>query len=446
MPALPLTPQLSKELTAALRRPLSPAKIAFQIVAIQLRVWLADETNQACRPWYIFCLELYPRGKVINQEIHRPASQKPSPSAILSFLARHITDPPSGESSQRPTHVSFVDSELTSLLSPHISHLKIETGTLSLADGVADYVKAFSDKLVKMDRATRGDAAERQGILSVKDVTPPVVERLMNSAKDMYATKPWTRFPENIALEFRFPSEPNETYRPRYYATVLGSGDKAYGFAIMPSLKTLREKYKRAMLSQTTFDEDMAPPMDIMQDDTLVCAACGKRVGESSDETGGRYVDRCGGCKRLLYCSERCQKLDWRERHKDECELASEDEEFVFKRDEWAWLKRELALLYLDPTAVPFDDLDAFEEHGWKFIEESSPPLYPMLFVNVVGPSLLGGKMDRPTNGEVEYATLVASALTECVTPPPKDGIVHLKSGVSISFAENLAETMRVPL
>lgn len=337
---------------------------------------------------------------------------------------------------------------ITDLLLPHLACLKINTGTLTLADGVSEFVKKYSEKIISIDRGTRGDAAERPGLLSVPSITPPVAGDLMAAAVAMYEAQPWRGIPEHLALEIRLP-EDNDAYRRRYYATVLGSDEKVYGIALVASLKNLRDKYCRAMLGKMSdSDESDDETVPIIRetrmgdDDIFLCACCGKRVGETVSDDGGRYVERCVGCQRLLYCNQTCQKLDWRERHREECNEAKTNGEYVFKREKWAWLRREVALLFLDPTAIPFDDLDAYEEHGWRYVD-ASPTLYAMPFVTVQGSTSMSNRMDRPTLQEIIDLTLITKALTECVSPPPTEGILHLASGVSIAVAENLADSSR---
>lgn len=460
---------LAAKLESAQKVVVSESKLVYQIVAVQLRVWLADQKDVACRPWYIFCLELYPRGKVVNQVIHSPASEKPQPHALLRFLLNHIVNPPAGEKRARPTNVSFIDQYETDALRPFLSKLKIEVGTLSLADGIDEYVRLFSNKLIDMDKASRGEASERPGLLSVKGVAPDMVADLMHSAVEWFRVRQWKRIPEHIALEIRLPSSDGTTYRDRYYVTILGSDGKAFGFVLMPSLTNLRDKYRRTILRKTAdhdSSDDERVDLDLTgqsnggghaytrrqhavsktTDDILLCGACGKRVGETFSPDGAKYVYRCGGCRRLLYCDERCQKLDWRERHRYECQQATTDPDFIFKREEWAWLQREVALIFLDPTSIPFDDLDAYEKHNWDYIKDSSPPTYPMPMVTVQGSTSVLNKMDRPSPKELNFITLIAKALTECHSPPPPDGIMHLVSGVSVSFAENLAQSIHVQM
>jgi MYND finger len=441
---------LAPKIDQALRLPQSENKVAFQIVPVQLRAWVVDQNDVVCRPHYMACLELYPRGKVINQRIHIPASRVPDPEALLHFLLDHMLEPPTGEPRQRPTHVSFVDESVASICAPVLAKLRIEGGFLTLADGVEDYVKKFSDKLVSTDRASRGDAAERPGLLSVPGVTNQAALKLMTDAVAMYRVAPWKRVAEHIALQVTLPPPlGSKMRRLKYFATVLGSDEKALGFALVPSLTTLRTKYRRAMSGALAgiddiddADPDAGAAGGSLAVGELLCAGCGQRVGEE-ERDGARYVDRCGGCKRLLYCDDECQRRDWALRHREECRLAGADADFIFRRDEWAWMRRELALLFVNPTSIPFDDLDAGAANDWPFIGDATPPLYPMAFVTVDSPTAAGRRVDRPSAEELRIMSLVAMALTECSAPPPADGAVHLANGVALRVAENLTTSTR---
>lgn len=440
--ALQLTPALARQLKAVTKVSRPSAQHALQIVALQARVWAADENDSACRPWYILCLELYPRGKVINHMLGSPPSRCPSAADLFTFLLDHIEKPPEGELSVLPSHVSFVDEAVTAAVAPHLARLRVRCETLTLADGVMDYIKRFSTKMVERGRATRSNAAERPGLLSVGGVTPAQISLLMEAAVAMHNTAPWTRIPEHVALQIRLPShQPHQSYRQRFYVTILGSDEKVYGFALVASLAMLRDKYRRVMSNRTgNGGIDVKP----IASDVYVCAACGRRVGENGPGSE-RWVNRCTGCRRLLYCDEECQRVDWRMRHMRECHEAKDDPDYVFRREQWEWLDRELALLFLDPTAIPFDDLDSFSTHRWKFINDQSPPLYPLGFVSVQASDGVTSRRDLPTADEINTMTLVAQGLTECVSTPPSDSILHLANGVSISLAENLAESIPVP-
>lgn len=445
--------EFAVKLSEAAKLPQAENKVALQIVPVQLRAWIVDQNDVVCRPYYIACLELYPRGKVLNARIHFPASEKPEASALAEFLVDHMLQPPTGEPRQRPTHVSFVDKDVVKECAPVMSKLRLEGGHLTLADGVTDYVRTFSDKLVKMDRASRGDTSEHPGILSVSGVTAKAGTDLMTRAVEMYQAAPWKRVNECIALEATVPApSSSKAHKLRFYVSVLGSGENVTGFAVMASLDALRAKYRRSKegaLANLSIDDDdddaetsegtTASRSPVSSSGELLCACCGCRVGEDVEADGCRYVHRCGGCKRLLYCDDQCQQLDWGQRHRSECKSAAADKEYIFQRDEWTWLRREQALLFVDPTSVPFDDLDSATEHNWPHIEYTSPPLYPMVFVTIEGngePSQR--RVDRPTAGEVQVMTALATALTDCAATPPGDGEVFLPNGVSLRVAENL--------
>lgn len=444
--------ELAAKVNEASKLPQAENKVAFQIVAIQLRAWIVDQRDVVCRPYYIACLELYPRGKVLNARIHSPASEEPDASALAEFLVDHMLKPPSGEPRQRPTHVSFVDKDVVRECSPIMAKLKLEGGHLTLADGVTDYVRSFSDKLVKRDRASRGDTSEHPGILTSPGVTVSAATDLMHRAVAMYAASPWKRIEECVALEAIVPAPAGAKGKRknlRFYVSVLGSGGSVTGFAVMSSLDSLRSKYRRSkegFVEDLSLDEDDAERSEgttnsrspVSSSGELLCACCGYRVGENVEADGCRYVYRCGGCKRLLYCDTTCQRLDWCRRHRSECAAAAADKEYVFHREEWNRLKRELALLFVDPTSVPFDDLDSTREHSWPVIQSTSPPLHPMAFVTIDAGTPSQRKVDRPKADEVQVLTSLATALTHCAAKPPGDGEVMLPNGVSLRVAENL--------
>lgn len=531
--ALHLSNDLRTRLQAVSKLGQSTNNHALQVVCLQARVWAADENDQACRPWYILCLEIYPRGKVVNHRIHKPASLRPRPSDIFAFILDHMKSPPDGEASIRPTHVSFVDRDLELALNPHLTRLKIKCEHLVMADGVMEYMSKFSDRLVERGQATRGDSGERPGMMSGKGVTKEMIAALMRAATEMHEVQPWKRIPEHVALEVRLPSEgvmmndrhlgsggsssssnnnssntnsngdvgntidgkhnqyadggsmPNQKQssrpvidrkkirnRDKFYVTVLGCDDSVYGFVLVSSLAMLRDKYRRVIgkrtgvdMSRTRLpsssssddDDDNSTSSNnentdhsnngfcsALASDVLVCAMCGTRVGEEGPGTE-RWVNRCSACRRLYYCDEVCQYKDWGLRHMMECEAAQNDSEYVFIRPEWAWIDREVALLFLDPTAVPFDDLDGFTQHGWDAVLSTSPPSYPLPVVSVQTSDGLSSRRDVPTAKEIIALTHIANGLKECVSVPPNDGTLHLTNGLSVSLAENLAETIPLP-
>ncbi len=438
-----LTDELRGMLARAAKVPHPKHKQSLQIHPVQLRLW-ADDDGVAVRPWYVVVLELYPRGKVVNQYLARPVAQKPGPDQILRALLRHILEPPEGARA-RPAHVAVVERGVHAALQAVLPKAFTRLECTTLADGLDDYVNAFSERMVASDKGTRADGSQRAGLLRA-GVGAREAGALATTACAMWRMGPWKRIVDTIALRAVVPVDDVRTQT--YYVSVLGNDDDSVkGFALMPTLAALRAKYRRhnkAAVCDVDVGATNKPHVDL---DKLLCAACGRCLATDSQRARRRpddgeraqlYVYRCSGCGRVMYCNEKCQRVDWKARHRTECEKARTDENFVFERKEWAWLNRELALLFVDPTAVPFDDLDAFEQHAWPLIDNENPPLYPFAFVTVIQDQMLQPRVERPGPREVEVLTMIASALAECTAPPPEDTTLHLKNGVSISVCEDL--------
>lgn len=98
---------------------------ALQIDAQHTRMWADDDGGLICRQWYFVCLELYPHGKVVNDELARPSSRFPTPAYLLSFLLRHMHSTPPEEVSISPTHVSFLYESETLSLKPDLARLQL---------------------------------------------------------------------------------------------------------------------------------------------------------------------------------------------------------------------------------------------------------------------------------------------------------------------------------
>lgn len=443
--------EMSRLLGQAGRMEASKSKQALQLHSVQLRLWASDDNGQAIRPWYVLVLELYPRGKVVNQYLADPAGEKPDAKQLLRALLKHIVSPPAGERAVRPTHVSVCEEADVTLFNAVNNRLRAEISVLTPADGVRDYVRKFSDKLVDSGRATRTDGAEREGLL-VSGVSSGAALRLAKAAVEMYKAAPWDAIPDHIALAIRAPSD-----GAVFYASVLGgSKDSVCGFALMPTLSALRAKYRRAnggaAANGATANNDISGASSLDRD-ALLCAACGCRVADAHgalhavDDEVEMSVSRCGGCRRVVYCDVSCQRSDWKRRHRTECgRVAADKKTKLDEREEWCWLRRELALLFVDATAVPFDDLDLFDEHRWPCIDskDEQPALFPFSFVTIVGaPNMptVQPRVERPTPKEVETLIAVANALVECSAPPPPKTTLFLKGGASLAVREDLRES-----
>eukprot|EP00172_Hildenbrandia_rubra_P004430 Plantae.Rhodophyta-Hildenbrandia_rubra.ctg8962.p1 GENE.Plantae.Rhodophyta-Hildenbrandia_rubra.ctg8962~~Plantae.Rhodophyta-Hildenbrandia_rubra.ctg8962.p1 ORF type:complete len:447 (+),score=55.45 Plantae.Rhodophyta-Hildenbrandia_rubra.ctg8962:127-1467(+) len=414
----------------------SAAKVVWQVVAEPMRFWVADERDQVCRPYYLLLLEIYPRGKVIHYSIHSPAADPPLPIHYAKFIMKYMLDPGVGEERARPTMISFVDNDLRMALAPLTDVLNVEVKTLVIADGVDDFVRKLSKGLVDKGKATRGDAAERPGLLISEGITASMMKEFMGKCVELFRNAPWDAVDESLAVEVTFPKEATTIQNP-LYATILGSTKKIQGLALMATLNALRAKFKSARGLEDANSDDTTQENRVLG--VLVCAFCGKRTDRGKKD-GALFVNRCGGCKRLLYCDRSCQKRDWGKRHRFEC-LQARDVDYVFKRDEWAWLRRELAILFVDPTTMPFDDLDAIRAHSMPFLEDQSPPLYPLAFVTKTDSGLYANKMTRPTSTELLLLSMTCDALIENGSRVLSKSPVRFSNGVILRVVEDLAKT-----
>lgn len=467
------------------------SKRVWQIVAVPLRVWATDPASgRVVRPYYNLALELYPSGTVSGcGRVQTRVDVPPPASELLRFALAAMAEPVGDNAPRvRPDVVTFVDAATTAAATPALTAAGIEPQTLSLADGVAEYVASLSAKMVEKDTAAVGDASNHPGLLRTPGVTVSVLRSLHDSAALMAAARPWRVLPESIAL--RFTSLDGRVY----YVSVFGSDGDATGFVAAPSLVALQAKFTRATgRGAPVFSEGEDVPT-VYGGEVVTCAACGRRLAErgqtrrraaaaaaagitapgvgdgksvgggsadGTDDTSGSLIDRCSRCHVVHYCGPACQARDWVARHRAECTDAEAGPRLA-PRHEAAWTRRELALLLCDPTAVPFDDLDVVAEHGLAPVtgdpDKPKPDgggvLYPVPFVTVaqggaVGadaaggqpPSLAGGAkpgVDRPILSEIEFLDAAARALAELEAPPQR-GLEVAAQGLRICTERNMA-------
>lgn len=218
-------------------------KRVWQIVAVPLRVWATDPaTGRVIRPYYNLALELYPSGTVSGCGRVRTRVDVPPPASELLRFALAAMAEPAGDNAPRvrPDVVTFVDAATTAAATPALTAVGIEPQTLSLADGVAEYVASLSAKMVEKDTAAVGDASNHPGLLRTPGITVSVLRSLHDSAAAMATARPWRVLPESIALRFT-------TLNGRvYYVSVFGSDGDATGFVAAPSLVALQAKFTRA--------------------------------------------------------------------------------------------------------------------------------------------------------------------------------------------------------
>ncbi|OSX69296.1 hypothetical protein BU14_1650s0002 [Porphyra umbilicalis] len=457
--------KLVRALPASSRAASGGSKRVWQIVSLPLRVWATDPaTGAVIRPFYMLALELYPSGSVsaCGRVRERPA-EHPPPLELLRFALASMAEPAGDNGPRvRPDVVTFLDEATTALATPPLAAAGMEAQTLTLAEGVSEYVASLSNKMVEKDTAAVGDVSGHPGLLRSPGVTVDVLRSMHASAAAMAAARPWRYLPERLAL--RVTALDGRVY----FVSVFGSDGDATGFVAAPSLVALQAKFTRATGMGTPVLADGVEVPSVYGGEVVLCAACGRRLAEKGrprprppcagatgrsadgaaagdDGVSGTPVNRCSRCHAVYYCGRPCQVRDWAARHHAECTDAEAGPRLA-ARPEGVWVRRELALILCDPTAVPFDDLDAIAEHGLggmagdpdKPKPDAGGVLYPVPFVTVAGAGAGGGGggaagsdaagltakpgVERPGLQELELLDAVARALAE-VTEPPARGV-----------------------
>mmetsp|Transcript_7011 Transcript_7011/g.30811 ORF Transcript_7011/g.30811 Transcript_7011/m.30811 type:complete len:385 (-) Transcript_7011:4970-6124(-) len=357
-------------------------RMAWQFGVKRLRLWVwDDEQDRAERPYSMLVMELYPRGTVITNLLASPVGTYPNSIDALHMLLKQMVDPAEDEKLQRPVQISFIDEKLLEFCREPLVSIGIEVVKLTEATGVEDYITKFSNKLIERGRASRGDAAERPGVHKGVGIQRQALEQYFSASRKLYSSKPWRRIDEVCAIEAEWLKGGEKRY-----VTVLGSSDRTYGVAVMGSIQALRRKYARA---SGTYDVEK----DI--EANMLCGNCGK---EPTTETF-----RCTACRRLFYCDQDCQRANWKQ-HQYECKDPSKLEHVTRE----VWNKREQTMVFLDSSAVPFDDLEYAEVNEFWDAQSSK---FPLIFVSIQGSPMLPPRVVRPTPEELEWMTMLISAL-----------------------------------
>jgi len=80
-------------------------------------------------------------------------------------------------------------------------------------------------------------------------------------------------------------------------------------------------------------------------------------ASDSASVSAGLRLQRCGRCKRVLYCDAACQRGHYAS-HAAQCKRDAVSDPVIGGR---AWGERELVLLLEAPPSLPFDDLDWYD-------------------------------------------------------------------------------------
>eukprot|EP00184_Porphyridium_aerugineum_P001856 CAMPEP_0184698702 /NCGR_PEP_ID=MMETSP0313-20130426/5222_1 /TAXON_ID=2792 /ORGANISM="Porphyridium aerugineum, Strain SAG 1380-2" /LENGTH=479 /DNA_ID=CAMNT_0027157673 /DNA_START=33 /DNA_END=1472 /DNA_ORIENTATION=+ len=458
-----LSPELSTLLSKCLKLELRQ-RLLWQIDAFRLRVWVADDDGVPVRPFLIILNELYPRGCVLSSRMPdrtpgRKHNVKPDATELAIFALKKMLDPAEGQAPVRPQTLHCSDESLVEPLRKIFSKIGVLVSYLSVAEGIDEHVKVYSRKLIEKDMATSGDAGELPGLYKVKGVGEDLALQVYRSLVEMYKAAPWDKgLTENLAFKTDFESNFVDN-SVASFVTILGANDvKSRGFAAGNSVRVMKLKFMKATIQHGDND------IDAFADIEYRCAACGKEYEE------GAHVFRCSGCKLVYYCSDECQRKDWKDNnHKSECskwrDAKPGDNPPTIVRA--CWRRRELVLLFTEDVAAPFEDLDFIERHKLELpsevVEEDDEEeeegndekkkqkeskvehnlrkvtLYPVPFVTVSGAGF-APTVVRPELRELRWMKSMAEALshTKYVGTSPLE-ITTPQFKCTLSLASNFA-------
>eukprot|EP00166_Cyanidium_caldarium_P000462 ctg_1175.g378 len=297
----------------------------------------------------------------------------------------------------------------------------------------------FAEKLVAQGKGTSSLAAEQPGLVdAVRErghsaAAIALVARYFRTAAAWYRRAPWTRIPDRWLFRVETPTDSGGHSFQTFFVAILGG--RTPGLVAMPSVRGARKRYQ-ASVKGADATADAADDIP----DTVFCAHTGHVLP-------GPYAWRCSRCHAAYYLDESAQRADWR-RHAPECDRivaapepasASSTADTVRIQRPF-WCQVELVHMYMEESALPFDDLDAIGEHQWPIAE---PPgaSWPVPFVTRSGPALLQPKVERPTRHQLEWLTdmlewMLADGHLECMVGKCP---AVTETSARVSFVEDMA-------
>jgi hypothetical protein len=355
---------------------------------------------------------------------------------------------------------------------------------LAEAEGVREFMRRFAENLVAKGKGATSTASESPGLiqtlmlggerrdgfgaqryvlrpLAVSDATAAVAI-YYRLACLWYERRPWEHVHESWLFRVESicgaqaftGSVPEALRRHMRFLVVLGG--EAPGFVGLPSVRAARKRYASSVCARKeanaspgicTDSQELAQsgtpsytPSDVVASlsednipDVVLCAYTGRVIP-------GPYAYRCSRCKNAYYLDREAQKADW-QRHAPECEsmatshalaselthLAKQGPPLIFRH---FWRYAEVVQLYMEESALCFDDLDAIEEHNWP-IANKGLHAWPVPFVTVGGHSMPRPSVERPNLEELSWMIAIMSWMLE------HQGIEQLQTGMQMPTWKN---------
>jgi hypothetical protein len=214
------------------------------------RTWISPKNKPPYRP-YVVMFASGEKGILRCELIDRP----PTPERMFEELLNAMRRPFFGSGfARRPSVVYLDNAEFVAVLSPWLAELNISCKYRRVLPMLENALYEVFKGMNKREPLP--------GLLSIPDVTPPVVEHLYQLAAAYYRLAPWQWLSDMNPIEIRYPSDGQSRY-----AVVMGSGGEVFGLSVYDTLDDLRGVYMHLPLQQRYesctwfafyFDEAMA--------------------------------------------------------------------------------------------------------------------------------------------------------------------------------------------
>lgn len=232
---------------------------------------------------------------------------------------------------------------------------------------VSGLSRELSNHLIRKDLASVAEVSERPGMISGAGVTPEILSEFYQACAKYARLEPWKHLAERQAIQVDAHEEiqidkRHKASRGTIFSSVIATPTPDNGQIQGMALFFTRADLERRVLPR---GEKLA----LMENPSLRrCGFCDKKAA------AGAELKRCTRCQCVFYCGAACQRSHWKD-HKIGCvapSAASTDEKKIM------WGAKEISILFGPLTAVPFDDLDAIDKHGFAI---ATPSHYPSAVV-----------------------------------------------------------------
>ena len=190
------------------------------------RLWIAPGDRPPYRPYMVMFVSAE-KGVLRTELLDSP----PSAERLFEELLNAMHRPHLGAGRARRPAIVYLDkAENVAALSPRLAELNVRCEFRRVLPAL--------NMMFNEIQAGLNGREPIPGLLSIADVTPPVVEHLYQLAADYCRLAPWRWLSDMHPMEIRYPRDG----QPRY-AVVMGSGREVFGLAVYDNIEDLRQAY-----------------------------------------------------------------------------------------------------------------------------------------------------------------------------------------------------------